>query len=112
MSRPRVLRIGHLKFRILWGAKHVKAILPRGEEAGGAMSGTHLMIAIDPLHAEDTTRSVLIHEMLHAAFEANGYPLTYPDEELIVCALTGPILDAFRRNPTFAQYILEDDESD
>lgn len=66
-------------------------------------------IVLRPGMALDREREVMLHEALHACVgAARGHGLSDAAEERAVDALTGPILDLFRRNPKLREYLCGD----
>jgi hypothetical protein len=55
--------------------------------------------------APDKERECVLHEVLHACFVATNLGLGAEGEEAIVKALTGPLLEVLRSNPTLINYI-------
>lgn len=101
MQPPKALRIGHTIWAIGPDRRGCDAL-----EADGFTDANTRRIGYRPGLARDRRCEVLLHEAFHAAVEvARGHGLDYEHEELVVDALTGPLLDLLRDNPTFVAYL-------
>jgi len=107
MSRPRSLRIGAHKWRVLWSKSAVARHLHGQDDAGGTCSVEFLEIAVVPLANKNVERGVLLHEILHACVESSQPDIDYDTEERFVASITAPLLDALRSNPSLTKYLLE-----
>ena len=70
---------------------------------------TETDILIDPNQAPPHLRITLLHEVLHACFHVTMLDKKW--EETAVRLLTGPLLDALRRNPELVAFLVGDAES-
>ncbi len=108
MARPRVARIGHQHWRVMFSRGVVRAA---GEEFGYELDGVcnteNQTIAVHPFpEAPDHERMVLVHELMHACLHETGLDLDKEDEERFIVALSPRLLDALQSNPTIVSYLL------
>lgn len=108
--RPRRLRIGNHTWKVLWSKKAVVDLLEGDESAGGACDVPGLRLAVEPLNSLDMERSILLHEILHACFEASSLPISGKMEEQVVATLTNPLFAVLRDNRVLREYLFEDPE--
>lgn len=103
MPPPRSLRVAHATYTLRPDRAECEAVGSNGHFLGDARRIAYR----DDLPA-DKLREVLLHEALHATFDACGQPTLFgdvEDEERVVHALTGPLLDLLRRNPRFVEFL-------
>jgi hypothetical protein len=65
-----------------------------------------LRIRVRPDLPLDLVRETLLHEVLHAVYRTAGVDSTIMREEQIVCAISPHLMDALRRSPGLAEYLL------
>jgi hypothetical protein len=106
MSRPKVVRIAPYNWDVAWSRNTVLHFHPE-EDACGACDAASLTIAIDPGDAEDYNRATLLHEILHACLRSSDPAVDDEQEEMVVAAITGPLLSALKDNPELIEYLTE-----
>lgn len=102
---PRALKIAHATFEV-----RADALTCEGHGAAGITQGDRRLILFRDDLPADKVREVVLHEALHAAVAACGRPDLFASEdaeEAVVHALTGPVLDLIRRNPSFLDFLRE-----
>lgn len=109
MARPRVLHVGHTRWRVMFSPGIVKA---EGKEMGYELDGICLkerqVIAIHPQpEAPDTERTTVVHEVLHACLHETGLTLNPEQEEEFITCLAPRLLEALQQNPTLVRYLLD-----
>lgn len=66
------------------------------------------LIGIGMQESEDTMRSTLLHEILHAlikTYNILGYEVAEGDEENIVRRLEAPLFEVMKKNPHIIKYL-------
>lgn len=107
MSRPRLVKISPYTWSIKWSRHEVLKHHPSGD-ACGACDMESMSIAVDPGKHEDYARATLLHEILHACIRSSDPRLDEDNEEIVVAAMTGPLLSMLRDNPEVVDYLMED----
>lgn len=98
---PKRLHIGHLTLDVQFNEAECEA-----QDANGFIVADQRRIVLRPKTHPDKQREVMLHEVLHAAVSAGNLILASDeDEERVVAGLTGPLLDALRRNPRLVAYL-------
>lgn len=98
MSLPREVITGPFTWRVLWEAPD--------DGAYGTTDTYTLTIQVRPDLADDLARETLMHETLHAAYRAAGLNSEIAKEEEIVSGMSPFVLDALRRSPGLAEYLI------
>lgn len=62
-------------------------------------------IILDPNQSAPHKRMTLLHEVLHGCWHIGDR--SHKNDEKAIRALTGPLLDALRRNPELVAYLME-----
>lgn len=108
MARPRVVKVGHTRWRILFSRGVVRRESDDwGYELDGVCLKERQVIAVFPLpEAPDREREVALHEVLHACFHETSLDLSQEDEEKFVTILSPRLLEVLRENPTLTAYLL------
>lgn len=89
---------GPLTWRIAWEAPD--------DGAFGDTDTYDLLIRVRPGMPADLERETLMHEVLHACYRTAGIDSTIAREEQIVSGVSPFLLDALRRSPDLAAYLL------
>lgn len=97
MRRPSHFFMGPFRWDIKW--RH-----PDNGDFYGTTEETRLLVQVRQDMDEQYSRETLFHELLHAGFSTAC--LRREDEEQIVSALSPFLLDALRRTPGLADYLL------
>ncbi len=98
--RPRRIVTGPFTWRIEW--------VDLGGEHYGETDQERLLIRMQPDLAPEFERETLMHELLHACYRTAGIDSTVEREEQIVSGISPFLLDALRRSPGLAAYLLGD----
>lgn len=125
MTRPEEVKIGPLTYRVVWDAAEIEAASPESDHGttwAAFSNHEHLVIGLNPDHADDANRHSLLHEILHCCLRMAGvWPDAYartaasarrpPDvdvEEHTISGLAGPLLGVLRDNPDVAAWLVGD----
>jgi len=101
VTPPKRLLIGHLNLTVEYNLDETIA-----QDAWGYYVEPTRRITLRPGMNPDKEREVMLHEVLHAAVTAGNLSMASDeDEERVVAGLTGPLLDALRRNPKLVAYL-------
>ena len=106
MTRPKHVVIAPFNWAVKWSRQEVLKHHPNGD-ACGSCDMESLTIAIDAGRAEDYGRSTLLHEILHACVRSSDPTLEEDHEEVVVAAITNPLLSMLRGNPDVVRYLLD-----
>jgi hypothetical protein len=101
MRLPASVKIGPHRYRL---EVDRNGVLEGAGSCSGATLGRRLLIVIDG-QLEGTQRAeVLLHEVLHGCLASHG--MDHDEEEAVVNAAAGPLLDALRSNPGLVRVLL------
>lgn len=98
---PTQLRIAHATFTVKVDNKACAA-----QEANGTTVIDEREITVRDDLPVDKLREVLLHETLHGCFNAGALALPNAQEERLVGAITGPLLQTLRDNPDLVAFLL------
>lgn len=98
MRRPTRVVVGPFTWKVDWTQ-------PADDVMGETLLAS-LTIRVDPTMHEDVARETLMHEVLHACYKTAGIDSTVALEEQIVSGVSPLLLDALRRSPNLAEYLL------
>jgi len=101
---PKKIRVGHMTLAVDYNDDECDALGSDGHTLIGARR-----IALRSYMSPDREREVMLHESLHTVVELTGMPFKDEDEERLVSALTGPLLDLLRRNPKLVAFLTRED---
>lgn len=114
-ERPTSLKLGHLRFEILW---REDSDWPDKDKCGLTlpMQGAIMVRLNDDSpdgggwYTEDNLREILVHEIIHAAYHVSSlthYPRPKDGdiEEYVCSILAGPIAQVFQDNPKVVKYL-------
>jgi hypothetical protein len=99
VKRPRRIVTGPFTWAVSW-------VKPDRQEVAGETDALNLAIRVMPGNALDFERETLMHELLHACCSVAGLDLGDDGEERVVAGLSPFLLDALRRSPGLADYLL------
>lgn len=115
MTVPKKLVIGHRTYSIVVDSTTVEKEQPEGVEWGAFSDPKRQLIGVRSDSGPDDERDSVLHEVLHQCLRASGCwpgqirPSRDVDlEEVIVAAMTGPLLRALRDNPALVTYLVGD----
>lgn len=110
---PSPLVIGHRTYRVVVDDDVVDREQPDGADWQAFSDSTQQVIGIRPGAGPDDEADSVLHEVLHQCLRASGCwparvrPGKHVDvEELVVAAMTGPLLRALRDNPRLVAYLV------
>lgn len=116
MTVPAQLVIGHRTYSIVLDSTTVESEQPDGMEWGAFSDPRRQLIGVRDDSGPDDERDSVLHEVLHQCLRASGCwpgqirPGRDVDlEEVIISAMTGPLLRALRDNPDLVTYLVQDD---
>lgn len=108
---PAKVKVGPFTYQVKVGGRAWDEA--RIRESDASLIGHHaadtLTIAMQPGLAVGAAREVLLHEVMHACFNAAGQPISDDHEEDAVRTLAPTVLAALRDNPQLAAYLLAED---
>ena len=126
MTRPRVIKIGPLPYRVMVDAAAIRQASNEadlGENAEWSAFSDHdaLIIGINPTNPKSVQQRDVLHEVLHCCLRfagvwPNAYASTvgkageddgYTVEEFVVAAQSAPLLMVLRDNPSLTKWLLE-----
>lgn len=105
---PATVKVGPFDYRIIIGGKDWDDARLRENDAdliGHHNPGT-LTVSMAPGLVVGAQREVLLHELLHACFNAAGQPVSDGSEEDAVRTLAPTVLALLRDNPAVVTYLL------
>jgi hypothetical protein len=112
-SVPSELVIGHRTYRVVVDDSVVQGEQPEDADWQAFSDPKQQLIAIRPGAGRDDEADSVLHEVLHQCLRASGcWPgqlrpgKTFDLEEMIVSAITGPLLRALRDNPELVTYLV------
>lgn len=113
MNIPESLIIGHRTYVVVVDDKVVDEAQPDGLEWNAFSDPRRQVIGVRAESGPDDERDSVLHEVLHQCLRAAG---SWPDqvrptpemnrEEIVIAAMTGPLLQALRDNPDLVAYLL------
>ena len=105
---PSSIQIGPLPFTITddLNAYHATAV-ENGAAVWGRIEYGKGRIILDPDQTVAHKRMALFHEVLHGAWHLTDRK--HEEDEALMLALSGPLLDTLRRNPALVAYLLSED---
>ncbi len=92
------------KLRLLGKRWTVKVQSPKGGKDVGECDHSTAIISVSPKQTDDSKRDTLLHEVTHAIDEELQLRMTERQVRLIATGL----LEAFRSNPAFVAYLIEE----
>ena len=104
MPLPKRVKVGPFTYEVKLGGPE----FAEDTRLLGHCDHRKLEIALLPGLADDATVEVLLHEILHACFNAVGQPLEFVHkdaEEKAVVALAPILLQVLRANPAVLEYL-------
>jgi hypothetical protein len=108
MALPSSVAIGAIIFRVTdEQADHNQSVVDTQVDTYGCINYAKGTIVLDPNQTDQHKRAALLHEVLHGCLHVTAQHLKW--EEKAVRLITGPLLDALRRNPALVAYLLEDE---
>jgi hypothetical protein len=83
-------------------------------DASGRCDFDQLKILVNGRLAEGAQQEILLHEVLHAIFNATGYDVWIGEEatEDAILRLSPVLLEVLRRNPALVDYLTEVEDDD
>lgn len=104
-----IVHLGPFQYRASWSKKDWKQYCPEPNALFGYTHHRRGLILVQPDTSETMRRTVLLHELMHAAaFAAGHIDNRKRTEEAWVVMVAPLLLDALRRSPDLAAYLLED----
>lgn len=80
-------------------------------DASGRCDFDQLVIHINKRLCHGAAREILLHEVLHAIFNATGYDIWIGEGEVTedaILRLSPLLLDVLRRNPALVKFLMKD----
>jgi hypothetical protein len=105
---PEHIAVGPLSYAVSEDqSAHDRASVAEGRATWGIIQYGSERILLDPEQSPGHKRMALLHEVLHACWHLTDR--AHDDDEAACLALSGPLLDTLRRNPTLVAYLLDED---
>lgn len=107
---PASVKVGPFDYSVVVGGKAWDEARLKENDADliGHHSPSTLTISMQPGLVAGAQREVMLHEVMHACFNAVGQPLKDDDEEDAVRALACGLLAVLRDNPPLVAYLLDE----
>lgn len=113
MSLPKKLVIGHRTYDVVKDDSLVDGEQPEGADWQAFSDPKQQMIGLRSGSGPDDEADSVLHEVLHQCLRASGFapgqirPARGVDlEEVMIGAMTGPLLRALRDNPDLVRYLV------
>ena len=87
------------------GDDYLIGALPEDSEDDGNYHGADQCIRLKPFMGQGYTRTVLLHELIHACYEHAGSPSEPLAEEQVALLVSRRLLPILRDNPELVQYL-------
>lgn len=108
MPRPRVIKIGLVRWTVEWSRDAIDRVMGLESDAAGICREEEALIAVDPMPRNPIgEREILLHEILHACVGASSLDVPLEQEEPLVAAIAPRLLEALRQNRTLVTYLTE-----
>lgn len=110
MTLPKTVTVGNVTYEIKATKEAIATVSVKcRHELSGHCDYEAQVIALDPDMGPDTTKEVLVHELLHAACRAAGADPVEDDdknqEERYVLPMAPSLLLVLRQNPSLVKYL-------